>query len=295
MQIIKIKPQGFCKGVIKAIKKLNEALPNIKNNIYMSGGIVHNEHIINAYKDKGIIQINDFNEILNLLKENDTFIITAHGLSNKKRKILEDKNIHILDTTCDEVRKIQEIIFEKEKENYEIIYYGSKKHPECMAILEDHQNIHLIENINDIYAFNIKSNKILFASQTTASYLDVKIIEDLLKKKYKNIIMLSDICTATKQRQLALINKSKDCDLILIIGDKNSNNTSKLKEIASKNTKAILIENIEEMKDIDFANINILGITAGASTPNILVTEIIKTIENNNYISNIKNDDYIKI
>ena len=290
MEIIKIRPQGFCKGVINAIKYLNDNLDKAKKPIYMYGSLVHNEHVINAYKMLGIIQIDDLDKV-----NDGTIIITAHGLSNYKRNIIKSKGIDIIDTTCMEVRKIQDIIFEKEKDNYEIIYYGSKNHPECKAILEDHSSIHLIQSINDIYTLNINSDKILFASQTTASYLDIKLIEELLIKKYPNIEMISDICSATKMRQLALIENCKICDMVLIIGDPHSNNTNKLKDIASKYTKSYLIEDIEDIKKIDFKNINTLGITAGASTPNILVDEIIKSINDNNYISNIKNEDYIKI
>ena len=290
MEIIKIRPQGFCKGVINAIKSLNDKIKDAKKPIYMYGSLVHNEHVINAYKDLGLIQIDDLDKV-----NDGTIIITAHGLSNYKRNIILNKNIDIIDTTCVEVRKIQNIIFEKEKENYEIIYYGNKSHPECKAILEDHNNIHLIENINDIYKLDIKGSKILFASQTTVSYLDVKMIEDLLKAKYKDITFISDICNATKNRQLALIENSKKCDMVLIIGDIHSNNTNKLKEISSKYTKSYLIEDIKDLKEINFTNVNTLGITAGASTPNVLVDEIIKSIKDNNYISNIKNEDYIKI
>lgn len=290
MEIIKIRPQGFCKGVINAIKSLNEKIKDAKRPIYMYGSLVHNEHVISAYKDLGIIQIDDLNKV-----NEGTIVITAHGLSNYKRDIINKKNIDIIDTTCVEVKKIQDIIFEKEKDNYEIIYFGNKNHPECKAILEDHKNIHLIESINDIYKLDIKNDKILFASQTTVSYLDVKLIEDLLKAKYKDITFISDICTATKMRQTSLIDNSKICDMVLVIGDKKSNNTNKLKEIASKHTTCYLVENIDDIKTIDFKNVYTLGITAGASTPNILVDEIIKSIKDKTYISNIKNEDYIKI
>ncbi len=290
MEIIKIRPQGFCKGVINAIKSLNANFDKAKRPIYMYGSLVHNEHVISAYKDLGIIQIDDLDKV-----SEGTIIITAHGLSNYKRNIILSKNIDIIDTTCVEVKKIQNIIFEKEKDKYDIIYFGNSNHPECKAILEDHKNIHLIQSINDIYKLDINNDKILFASQTTASYLDVKLIEDLLIKKYTNIEIITDICTATKQRQNALIEASSKCDMVLIIGDIHSNNTNKLKEIASKYTKSYLIEDINDLKGIDFNNVDTLGITAGASTPNILVDEIIKKIKDDNYISNIKNEDYIKI
>lgn len=289
MEVIKIRPQGFCKGVINAIKSLNDVLPDVKNDVYMLGGLVHNEHIINAYKEKGIVQINDYSNI-----NDGTIIITAHGLSNKRRNEIINKGLNIIDTTCVEVKKIQDIIFKKEKDNYSIIYYGAKNHPECKAILEDHLDIYLIESINDIYKLNISNDKIFFASQTTASYNDCLVIEDLLKKKYPNIEMIKDICNATKMRQLALIEKSKSCDFILVIGDKKSNNTNQLVNIAKTYTKASLIENISDLKNIDLSNVKRLGITAGASTPNILVDEIIKTIKDPNYVSLITNNDYIK-
>lgn len=290
MEIIKIRPQGFCKGVVYAIKQLNDSIKDAKRPIYMYGSIVHNEHVVQAFRDLGVIQIDDFTNI-----KEGTIIITAHGLSNKKREIIKNKNLNVIDTTCSEVKKIQDLLFLKEKDNYDIIYYGSINHPECKAILEDHDDIHFIQSINDIYKLNINNDKILFASQTTVSYLDLKLIEDLLKKKYKNIEIITDICTATKQRQNALTDAASKCDMILIIGDIHSNNTNQLKDIASKYTTSYLIENIEDIKNIDFTNINTLGITAGASTPNILVDEIIKKIKDNNYISNIKNEDYIKI
>lgn len=292
MEIIKIIPQGFCKGVVCAIKQLNIVLKEntYKKPLYMLGGIVHNQHILDAFTEQGVQIISDFKDI-----KEGTIIITAHGLSTKKRKQILSQGLDIIDTTCKEVKLIQDIIKEKINEGFDIVYYGSKKHPECKSILEDNENIHLIENINDIKNLNITNNKIFFASQTTAAHSDVIDTFDRLSSKYPHITKIVDICTATKQRQNALKEKAKICDLVIVVGDKKSNNTLKLVEIAATYTKSILIENIEDIKNIDFSNIKTLGITAGASTPNILVDEIIKTIKDKNHMSKITNRDYINI
>lgn len=292
MEIIKIVPQGFCKGVVSAIIQLNKILKenNYKKPLYMLGGIVHNQHILDAFTELGVTIINDFSNI-----NEGTIIITAHGLSNKRKNKIIEKGLDIIDTTCKEVKLIQDIIKEKIKDDYSIIYYGSSKHPECKSILEDNESINLIENISNIDKLSINNSKIFFASQTTAAFDDVEEIYNKLLNKYPHITKIIDVCSATKQRQNALKEKAKLCDLVIVIGDKKSNNTNKLKEIASLYTKAILIENIEEVKNINFNNIKTLGITAGASTPNILVDEIIKTINDKNYISKITNQDYINI
>ncbi len=292
MEIIKINPQGFCKGVINAIYTLNKSLKdnNYSTPLYMLGGIVHNKHIINAYINKGI-KIIKFEDIDNI--NEGTILITAHGLSNAKKEYIISKGLKIIDTTCMEVKKIQDVINEKEKEGFDVIYYGSSSHPECKAILEDHKNIHLIENYKDIENLNIKNNNIMFTSQTTSSSFEISKIEKVLEFKYPQLIKISDICNATKYRQQALIEKAKECDLVLIIGDKLSNNTKMLVNLANKYTKAIQIENHDELDNINLKGVKKLGITAGASTPNILVDEIIKKINDDNYIINLEDDDYI--
>ena len=292
MEIIKIIPQGFCKGVVCAIKQLNQVLKgdNFQKPLYMLGGIVHNQHILDAFEELGVNIISDYKDI-----NEGTIIITAHGLSQKRRNEILSKGLKIIDTTCKEVKLIQDIIKEKINDNYKVVYFGSSKHPECKSILEDNEDICLIEKPNEILDINIENKKIFFASQTTASHIDVEEAYNNLIEKYPNTTKIIDICTATKQRQNALRERAKMCDLVIVVGDKKSNNTMMLKEIASLYTKAILIENIDEIHSISLDNINTLGITAGASTPNILVDEIIKTINDKNHISNITNQDYINI
>lgn len=292
MEITKITPQGFCKGVIYAIKQINIVLKNnkYKKPLYMLGGIVHNQHIIDAFKEKGIEIINTIENI-----NEGTIIITAHGVSNTLKQKILSKGLDIIDTTCIEVRKIQDIINKKEKESYSIIYFGTSSHPECKSIIEDHKDLKLIEKIEDIDKLDISNNKLFFASQTTLSNSDVKKAFEILQNKYPYITKASDICNSTFLRQNALNKEIDNFDMILVVGDKNSNNTTKLLSIAKAKKEAYLIENIDDLKTIDFSKVKRLGITAGASAPNLLVDEIIKTIKDKDYISKVVNQDYINI
>lgn len=292
MEITKITPQGFCKGVIYAIKQINIVLKNnkYKKPLYMLGGIVHNQHIIDAFNEKGIEIINTIENI-----NEGTIIITAHGISNTLKQKILSKGLDIIDTTCIEVRKIQDIINKKEKESYSIIYFGTSSHPECKSIIEDHKDLNLIEKIEDIDKLDISNNKLFFASQTTLSNSDVKKAFEILQNKYPYITKASDICNSTFLRQNALNKEIDNFDMILVVGDKNSNNTTKLLSIAKAKKKAYLIENIDDLKKIDFSKVKRLGITAGASAPNLLVDEIIKTIKDKDYISKVVNQDYINI
>lgn len=292
MEITKITPQGFCKGVIYAIKQINIVLKNnkYKKPLYMLGGIVHNQHIIDAFKEKGIEIINTIENI-----NEGTIIITAHGISNTLKQKILSKGLDIIDTTCIEVRKIQDIINKKEKESYSIIYFGTSSHPECKSIIEDHKDLKLIEKIEDIDKLDISNNKLFFASQTTLSNSDVKKAFEILQNKYPYITKASDICNSTFLRQNALNKEIDNFDMILVVGDKNSNNTTKLLSIAKAKKEAYLIENIDDLKKIDFSKVKRLGITAGASAPNLLVDEIIKTIKDKDYISKVVNQDYINI
>ena len=291
IEIINITPRGFCNGVVKAIIMINKVLKEntFKKPLYIYGELVHNTHITNAFKEEGIITIKDYKNI-----HEGTIIVTAHGLSEHEKQTIISQGVDIIDTTCKEVLKIQQLVKEKIDNGYTVLYYGKLNHPECKAVLNDNDNIILVTNINDVNNININNDKLFFTNQTTMSYFDTLEIIDKLKEKYSNIDINIDICTASKQRQIAVYNKCKECDIVLVIGDKKSNNTNKLKEICeSLNVKSYLIETIEDLNNIIFFDNIKVGITAGSSTPNKLVNEIIKYLEDDEYISLLRNKDLI--
>lgn len=291
MEIIKVSPQGFCKGVIRAIAIINKALknPQTKRPIYMLGGLVHNKHIINAYKDKGIIIIDNIDNI-----NSGTVIITAHGISKKIIAALEAKKLDIINATCFDVLKTHNLIQKLIKEGNEIIYYGKNNHPETKGIMGIDERIHLIESVDDIDKLNIDSKKIAFTTQTTMGYTDVLKIIAKLKEKYLHIKTYEEVCTATKVRQQALLDAPLDIDLFIVVGDPTSNNTNKLRELGETRYKrCIMIENANDLNNIDLKNVKKVAITAGASTPPAIVNEIIEALKTKDFKTNLTNEDYL--
>lgn len=294
IEVTKIIPQGFCKGVVNAIRQINDIIKNdnYEKPLYMLGSLVHNKHITDALKEKGIITINDYNNI-----SKGSIIVTAHGLSEFEKQKIKNKGLNLIDATCREVLKIQQLVKEKILENYTVIYYGKLNHPECKAIINIDPSIKLITSIDDINNLSINNSKIFFTNQTTMSYFDTTEIIDKLKIKYPNIEVNIDICNASKSRQIAVFNNASKFDIVLIVGDKSSNNTNKLKEICDnfKSVQSYLIENIDDLKNIKIQDNMKIGITAGASTPNKLVDDIINSIKDDSFISKLVNQDYINI
>lgn len=293
MEIKKITPQGFCKGVVRAIAIINKALENdnIKKPIYMYGGLVHNKHIIDAYEKKGVIITTNIDEITS-----GTVIITAHGVSEAVIDTFKKRNLDIINATCFDVLRTHKIIKDMLKGGYDVVFYGKITHPETKGVLGISDKIWLVEKESDIDNLNITNNLIAFTTQTTMSYIDVKKILDKLILKYPQSKSFEDVCSATKDRQEALISQVKDVDLCIVVGDPSSNNTNKLKEICIKytSTPCIMVENINDLKEYDLSTYKRIGITAGASTPTAIVNEIIEGLENNTFISKLKSDDYLK-
>ncbi len=293
MKIIKITPRGYCHGVVSALQDVAIAINNdkLKKPIYILGEIVHNHIITDAFSSKGVITLNGKSreELLEEI-EYGTVIITAHGVSQSIIDRAKEKNLDIIDATCVDVYKTHDLIKKKISEQYEILYIGKKDHPEPEgAISISPQNIHLITNISDLLNFKPKSDKLLITNQTTMSIWDtIKIIEEA-KKIFPHIEVYNEICSATQQRQEAVLLNAKKIDLLIVVGDTNSNNTNRLAQIAEQqaNIKAIRINDLNEL-DINILlneNIETVGITSGASTPTLVTSMVI------NYIEQFKKDD----
>ncbi|MCI7446000.1 MAG: 4-hydroxy-3-methylbut-2-enyl diphosphate reductase [Solobacterium sp.] len=279
MEIKRVVPSGYCKGVVNAInivKKTKEQYPN--ENIYILGMIVHNSYVSKQMEDLGVITLEDPNlskeELLDTI-DKGVVIFTAHGISDKIKQKALDKGLICVDASCVDVLKNKDLIKSYLDKGYDVVYFGKKKHPEAEAILSLSNNIHLVSNISDIDNLNISNDNLFITNQTTMSYLEVEDMLKLIKDKYPTCIIQKEICNATSSRQLAITN-IKDGDVLYVVGDVKSNNTNKLKEIGLKYFKKVfLISNYKEINKKDLLNENKIYVTAGASTPPILIDEVI--------------------
>lgn len=300
MKIKKVIPSGYCKGVINAIEIAKKARrDNMDAPIYILGMIVHNSYVTEALNTLDIITLDDKKKTKEeLLDEIDSGIVifTAHGIAESIKEKATNKGLTIIDASCSDVIKTQDIIKEKIKEGFNILYIGKKNHPEALAVLSISQNIHLISSIDDIKKTQIPE-PIFVTNQTTMSIFEIRNINEKIKEKWPKAIICEEICNATSMRQKAIMNL-KNCDLLYVVGDPRSNNTNKLKQIAldSGIKKVKMIETAKEIdeNDLDVENIYV---TAGASTPTYLTNQVIECLNNYNlnHELNIQDIDIYKI
>lgn len=277
-------PRGFCAGVDRAIMIVEKALEKFGAPIYVRHEVVHNKYVIDDLKKKGAIFVEEIEEI----PEGSHVIYSAHGVSKKIREKSKKFNLIPIDATCPLVTKVHNEVNKMYDENYHIIMIGHQGHPEVegtMGQIEKNSpkaSIHLIETVKDIDQLNInKDEKISYVSQTTLSVDDTKQIIDALKRKFPDIKgpKGSDICYATQNRQDAIKLMIQDHDLIIIVGSKNSSNSNRLVEIAKQNNvDSFLIDNPDEIDFELLKDKKNIGISAGASAPEILINQIITKI-----------------
>lgn len=283
IQMLIAKPNGFCAGVNRAIKIFEEVLKIHKPPIYIFNELVHNKYVTKNIKKKGGIFIKKLNEI----PRRNIIIFSAHGVSKKIEKDANNLDLIIYDATCPLVKKIHIEVKKMIKKNLEIILIGKKGHPEVNGIIgqsDKGNDIHIIENKSDINSLNINSYKeISFVTQSTLSIDDTKEIIAELKKKYPKIYnpKKEDICYATKNRQIALKSILEKCDIIIVVGSKNSSNANRLREIAEKKIISVyMVDSPDKINFNWFIKKKYIGLTASASSPEYLVQDIINHICN---------------
>ena len=278
-------PRGFCAGVERAILIVEEALKKYGAPIYVRNEVVHNSYVINNLKKKGAIFVNNIKKI----PPGSHIIFSAHGVSKAIRADADKFHLISIDATCPLVTKVHKEVHRLYDDDYHILMIGHKGHPEVegtMGQIEKNSpdaSIHLIESVEDVKKLSIvATTKISYVSQTTLSVDDTSKIIRALKAKFPNIKepKSSDICYATQNRQDAVKAMLKQQDLIFVVGSINSSNSNRLAEIANQHkVKAILIDNMSLFDPSILNNKKNIGITAGASAPEILVQQLISEIK----------------
>ena len=288
-------PRGFCAGVDRAVEIVKKTISKFGSPVYVRHEIVHNKFVVENLKSEGAVFIEELSEIKN---KSRPVIFSAHGVP--KRVIDEAKlnNIIYIDATCPLVTKVHREAEALAKEEFNIIFIGHRNHPEVVGTMGqiDERFISLVENKLDVenYSPKINNNKFAYITQTTLSLDDTLEIISVLKQKYPSIKepIKSDICYATTNRQEAVKKIAKNCDLFLVIGSRSSSNSQRLVEVAKKfGCKESLLMHSEQKLPIDkIRKANNIGITSGASAPEILVENLIKEIKS---IINIRVEEVI--
>jgi 4-hydroxy-3-methylbut-2-enyl diphosphate reductase len=281
VQIILAKPRGFCAGVRRAIDIVEKAIDKFGAPIYVRHEIVHNKFVVEYLKKRGAIFVDEVDQI----PKDAITIFSAHGVSDEVEEQAKERNLDVIDATCPLVSKVHREAKKYEEEGYEIILIGHKGHPEVEGTSgKVKKKVILITNEDDARNVEIKNpEKITYVTQTTLSVDDTRKIVKILEERFEKMqqgMATKDICYATQNRQDAVREISKIVEILLVIGAKNSSNSNRLRDLGEEcGLKSYLINDASDIDSSWFDNINNIGITAGASAPEILVQEVIEEIK----------------
>jgi len=278
VKVLLANPRGFCAGVERAIEIVERAIDKHGSPIYVRHEVVHNRFVVENLKKKGAIFVDEIDQV----PKGSIVIFSAHGVSQAVRKDAASISATVYDATCPLVTKVHKEVTRRQKQNHQVVLIGHAGHPEVEGTLgqsNDSKKITLVESIGDIDELNFSDSiDISYTTQTTLSVDDTKQIVGLLKAKFPQIQApkKSDICYATQNRQDSVKGMINNSEMLLVIGSKNSSNSNRLREIAENNNKpAYLIDSASDI-DIDWLRgITSVGVTAGASAPEILVQEVV--------------------
>ena len=284
MKIYLANPRGFCAGVDRAIEIVERAIEKHGPPIYVRHEVVHNKFVVNNLKNKGAIFVDEISQV----PVGNVVIYSAHGVSQAVRQEANDISAVIYDATCPLVTKVHKEVIRRQKNNHQVILIGHAGHPEVEGTLgqsSESNKVTLIESVDDIKDLNLSKDKdISYTTQTTLSVDDTIEIIDALQNKFPNIQSpkKSDICYATQNRQDSVKEVVKQAEILIVIGSKNSSNSNRLKEIADNQGKpAYLIDGSDDIEDQWLNDVASVGITAGASAPEILVQEVVSYLMSN--------------
>lgn len=279
-KIILIKPRGFCAGVVRAVDIVDEVLKTTKPPVYVRKEIVHNAHVVNSFREKGVIFVDEVHEI----PDGSVAIFSAHGVSPDVRRQAKEKKLRVIDATCPLVTKVHLESLRFAKEEFTILLIGHKGHEEVEGTMgEAPESTLLVTSVKDVETLEVPDpEKLIYLTQTTLSIDDTQEIVNALKKKFPKLTATpkDDICYATQNRQNAVKALAKEIELLLVLGAQNSSNSRRLAEVAlSQGIKAHLIAESAELQRAWLDGVSSVGVTAGASAPEVLVEELISALK----------------
>ncbi|WP_193014997.1 4-hydroxy-3-methylbut-2-enyl diphosphate reductase [Proteus sp. FME41] len=284
MQILLANPRGFCAGVDRAISIVDRALEIYGAPIYVRHEVVHNRYVVNDLRERGAIFIEEISEV----PDNAILIFSAHGVSQAIRQEARSRNLTMLyDATCPLVTKVHMEVARASRKGKEAILIGHAGHPEVEGTMGQYNNpeggMYLVESPADVWKLDVKDeDNLCFMTQTTLSVDDTSEVIDALNTRFPKIIgpRKDDICYATTNRQEAARELAEKADVVFVVGSKNSSNSNRLAELAQRAGKpSYLIDSDEDINEAWVANVNVIGVTAGASAPDILVQQVLARLK----------------
>ena len=283
MKIILANPRGFCAGVHRAINIVERALELFPAPIYVRHEVVHNQYVVDDLKARGAVFVEELDEV----PDDNIVIFSAHGVAQSVREEAKRRELKVFDATCPLVTKVHMEVTRASRRNQECILIGHQGHPEVVGTMGQYDSvkggIYLVESPEDVALLEVKNPDVLcYSSQTTLSVDDTANVIDALRVKFPSIEgpRKNDICYATQNRQDAVKDLADKTDLVLVVGSTNSSNSNRLREKAnSAGVNAYLIDNEFDIKSEWFENVQTVGVTAGASAPDILVQAVIKKLQ----------------
>lgn len=284
MQILLANPRGFCAGVDRAISIVERALELYGAPIYVRHEVVHNRYVVDSLRERGAVFIEEIAEV----PDGSILIFSAHGVSQAVRAEAKARDLTMLfDATCPLVTKVHMEVARASRRGTEAILIGHAGHPEVEGTMGQYSNpqggMYLVESPDDVWKLQVKDeNNLCFMTQTTLSVDDTSDVIDALRQRFPSIIgpRKDDICYATTNRQEAVRNLAGDADVVLVVGSKNSSNSNRLAELAQRVGKpAYLIDSAADIQESWLSEARNIGVTAGASAPDVLVQEVISRLK----------------
>ncbi|MEC7120098.1 MAG: 4-hydroxy-3-methylbut-2-enyl diphosphate reductase [Pseudomonadota bacterium] len=284
MDILLANPRGFCAGVDRAIAIVNRALERFGPPIYVRHEVVHNKFVVDDLRGRGAV----FVEELDQVPDGAIVIFSAHGVSRAVQQDAGQRQLKVFDATCPLVTKVHIEVTRHAEQAVDAILIGHAGHPEVEGTMGQYNEqqggrIHLVEDEDDVAALQVRDpNKLAFVTQTTLSIDDTARVIDALRQKFPNIEgpRKDDICYATQNRQDAVRDLASRCQVVLVVGSPNSSNSNRLRELAERmGCRAYLVDNADQMQQSWFDQVQQVGVTAGASAPEILIDQVIERLQ----------------
>jgi 4-hydroxy-3-methylbut-2-enyl diphosphate reductase len=280
MEVLLANPRGFCAGVERAIEIVERALSQHGAPIYVRHEIVHNKYVVEDLRAKGAVFVEELDEV----PTGATVIFSAHGVSKQVRAAAEDRGLKIFDATCPLVTKVHVEVHKMLRAGYEIVMIGHRGHPESEGTMgQATRGMHLVETVEDVATLRVTSpDKLAYVTQTTLSVDDARAIVAALKARFPSIRgpKRDDICYATQNRQDAVKFMAPQCEVVIVVGSPNSSNSNRLREVAEHmGAQAYMVDSAADLKPEWVAGKRRIGISAGASAPEVLVNELIARLK----------------